>query len=82
MLVRLLQVTSMYIHLILLMLTLLRQLVVVDMLELQQQSSKTTRDHYLLLVLSLIEHLKFRQVQALFHTHIKVVVMHLSSLRT
>ena len=33
MLVRLLQVTSMYIHLILLMLMLLRQLVVVDTLE-------------------------------------------------
>ena len=44
------QVTNILIHLSLLLQIQLRQSVVVDMLVLQPQSSKTTRDHYLLLV--------------------------------
>ena len=50
MLVHHLQVTSMLIHLFLLLQTQLKQLVVEDMLVLQLQSSKITKDHYLLLV--------------------------------
>ena len=57
-----------------------KQSVVVDMLELQQLSSKITKDHYLLLVSFLIERLKFRQVRALFHILIKVVVTHMNSI--
>ena len=81
MLVHLLQVTNILIHLFLLQQTQLRLSVVVDMLVLQLQFSKTTRDHYLLLVSFLIEHLKFKQVQAQFHTLIKVVVMRMNSLK-
>ena len=81
MLVHLLQVTNILIHLFLLQQTQLRLSVVVDMLVLQLQFSKTTRDHYLLLVSFLIEHLKFKQVQAQSHTLIKVVVMLMNSLK-
>ena len=49
------------------------------MLVLQLQSSKITKDHYLLLVSFLKEHLKFKQVRALFHILIKVVVTHMNS---
>ena len=50
MLVHLIQVMFMLMYLILLLLIQFKQSVVVDMLELQQLSSKTTKDHYLLLV--------------------------------
>ena len=47
MLVHLHQVTNMFILLFLLLQTLLKQLVVVGMLELQLQFSKIMKDHYL-----------------------------------